>query len=85
MVHNTPVRHSFTTCTTNVTKALHFASVNKWTVNICNNLGLEAEELVRLKYITGYAKLYENNDYSKAQYSEKQVEEKQKWEKENKA
>ena len=41
---------------------------------ICNNLGLEAEELIRLKYITGYAKLYENNDYSRAAYSEKQVE-----------
>ena len=54
-------------------------------LEVCNNLGLEAEELVRLKYITGYAKLYENNDYSKAQYSEKQVAEKQKWEEENKS
>lgn len=43
-------------------------------LEVCNNLGLEAEELVRLKYITGYAKLYENNEYNRAAYSEKQVE-----------
>lgn len=49
-------------------------------LEVCNNLGLEAEELVRLKYITGYAKLYENNEYSRAAYSEKQVEEQKKWE-----
>lgn len=49
-------------------------------LEVCNNLGLEAEELVRLKYITGYAKLYENNEYSRAAYSEKQVEELKKYE-----
>lgn len=49
-------------------------------LEVCNNLGLEAEELVRLKYITGYAKLYENNEYSRAAYSEKQVEEVKKYE-----
>ena len=49
-------------------------------LEVCNNLGLEAEELIRLKYITGYAKLYEGNEYSKAAYSEKQVEELQKYE-----
>lgn len=49
-------------------------------LEVCNNLGLEAEELVRLKYITGYAKLYENNEFSRAAYSEKQVEEQKKWE-----
>lgn len=49
-------------------------------LEVCNNLGLEAEELVRLKYITGYAKLYENNEYSRASYSEKQVEELKKYE-----
>lgn len=54
-------------------------------LEVCNNLGLEAEELVRLKYITGYAKLYENNDYSRAAYSEKQVEEMQKYKKEQEA
>lgn len=48
-------------------------------LEVCNNLGLEAEELVRLKYITGYAKLYEHNEYSRAAYSEKQVEEMKKY------
>ena len=42
-------------------------------VEVCNQLGLEAEELVRLKYITGYAKLYENNEFTRAQISPKQA------------
>ncbi len=33
---------------------------------VCNELGMEAEELVRIKYISGYAKLYENAEYSKS-------------------
>lgn len=31
---------------------------------ICNKLGLEAEELARLKHITGYSKLYKDVPYS---------------------
>lgn len=50
-------------------------------LHICNELGMEAEELVRLKYITGYAKLYENAEYSKAAISEYQAKEKAEWEK----
>lgn len=42
-------------------------------VEVCNSLGLEPEELVRYKFITGYAKLYENGEYSKAKYSDNQV------------
>ncbi len=49
-------------------------------LQVCNELGLEAEELIRLKHITGYAKLYMNNTYTKAKMSEKQVEEKRKYE-----
>ena len=52
-------------------------------LEICNNIGLEAEELVRLKYITGYAKLYENNEYSRAAMTENQAKQKAKWEEEN--
>ena len=52
-------------------------------LEICNNIGLEAEELVRLKYITGYAKLYEDNDFSRAAMTEHQAAEKAKWEEEN--
>jgi ParB-like chromosome segregation protein Spo0J len=34
--------------------------------DICNELGMEAEELLKLKYITGFAKLYEDVEFSKA-------------------
>lgn len=38
-----------------------------WTdERICNELGMESEELIRLKYVTGYAKLYENVKYNNA-------------------
>jgi hypothetical protein len=53
-------------------------------VEVCNNLGLEPEELVRYKYITGYAKLYENGTYSKAVYSDNQVTARLDYEKEQK-
>lgn len=33
---------------------------------ICNELGMEADELVRLKYITGYSKLYEKAEFNNA-------------------
>ena len=34
--------------------------------DICNELGMEAEELLKLKYITGFAKLYEDAEFNKA-------------------
>lgn len=38
-----------------------------WTdARICNELGMEAEELLRLKYVTGFAKLYADHEYNKA-------------------
>lgn len=40
---------------------------------ICNKIGLEAEELVRLKYITGFAKLHMNHEYSRAFLTDRQV------------
>ena len=52
-------------------------------LEVCNNLGLEAEELVRLKYITGYAKLYEKSEYSKACMTAGQAEELAKYRKES--
>ena len=33
---------------------------------ICAELGMEADELIRLKYVTGFAKLFENVEYRKA-------------------
>lgn len=52
-------------------------------LEICNELGLEAEELVRLKHITGYAKLYEHSTFSRAAISENQAQELAKYQKEH--
>lgn len=40
---------------------------------ICNELGMEAEELIRLKHITGFAKLFENTEYKKAWMTRRQI------------
>ncbi len=50
---------------------------------ICNELGLEVEELVRLKYITGFAKLFEKTEYSKAWEADTQIKAKAEYKKEN--
>lgn len=53
-------------------------------LEVCNKLGLEPEELIRLKYITGYAKLYEDREFSKAMITEHQIEEKINYDNNNK-
>lgn len=40
---------------------------------ICNHLGMDAEELVRLKHITGFSKLFANAEYSKAWVKRNQI------------
>lgn len=40
---------------------------------ICNEVGLEPEELARLKYVTGFAKLFENAQYGKAWETDRQL------------
>jgi len=48
---------------------------NGWgDARICAELGLEKEELARLKYITGYAKLYKDAEYSRAMETPRQIE-----------
>lgn len=42
-------------------------------------LGLEKEELIRLKHLTGYAKFFENSEYNHAIMTDKQIEEKLKY------
>lgn len=49
---------------------------------ICFELGLEKEELIRLKHITGYAKFFENSSYSQAMETDKQIEERLKYQRE---
>lgn len=46
---------------------------------ICNKLGLDATELVKLKHITGYSKLYENAEYGKAWTTDYQIRERKKY------
>jgi len=40
---------------------------------ICNQLGMAPEELIRLKHITGFSKLYANAEYRQAWMTERQV------------
>ena len=40
---------------------------------ICNELGMEPEELLRLKHITGFAKLFEDTEYARAWETRRQI------------
>jgi ParB-like chromosome segregation protein Spo0J len=47
---------------------------NGWgDVEICNHLGMGADELLRLKHITGFSKLFENTEYNKAWMTKHQI------------
>ena len=48
---------------------------------ICNELGMEPDELIRLKHITGFSKLFKNVEYSRAWESEDQIKIKKEFEK----
>lgn len=41
--------------------------------DICSELGMEADELLRLKHITGFSKLFENVEYQKAWETKNQI------------
>lgn len=41
---------------------------------ICAELGIEPDELVRLKHVTGFSKLFENVDYRKSWETKRQIE-----------
>jgi ParB-like chromosome segregation protein Spo0J len=54
---------------------------NGWTdARICHEIGLEPEELRRLKHVTGYAKFFLNGSYSRATETPVQIEERLKYE-----
>lgn len=40
---------------------------------VCNELGMEPEEILRLKHITGFSKLFENTEYKKAWVTKRQI------------
>jgi len=47
---------------------------NGWTdEEICNHLGMEPEEILKLKHITGFSKLFKDVEYNKAWESKRQI------------
>lgn len=50
---------------------------------ICNKLGMEAEELARLKHVTGYSKLYSDQEYSRPVLTSAQAKAKSDYKKEH--
>ncbi len=47
---------------------------NGWSdPDICNELGMEPEELLRLKHITGFSKLFEDVEYKRAWETKRQI------------
>lgn len=47
---------------------------NGWSDNeICNHLGMEPEEILKLKHITGFSKLFENVEYNKSWQTKNQI------------
>jgi hypothetical protein len=51
--------------------------------HICNEVGLEPEELIRLKYVTGFAKLFENVQYGTAWETDTQIRERRNYQEAN--
>lgn len=57
---------------------------NGWAdTDICNHLGMQPDELLRLKHITGFSKLFADQEYNKAWVSKHQIQLKKKIENEN--
>ena len=47
---------------------------NGWAdADICNELGMEAEELVKLKHITGFSKLFSDVEYKQSWETPNQI------------
>lgn len=51
--------------------------------DICNELGMEPEELIRLKHLTGFSKLFEDTEYKKAWETRGQIKVRTRYEKEH--
>lgn len=61
-------------CVTGMANIVFKMLDNGWSdADICNELGMEPEELLRLKHITGFSKLFENQEYSKAWETKNQI------------
>lgn len=54
---------------------------NGWSdIEVCKELGMEHEELIRLKHVTGFSKLFENVEYKRAYETKRQIKLRQEWE-----
>lgn len=51
--------------------------------HICEHLGMEKEELVKLKHVTGFSKLFEDVEYRRAWETQKQIKLRKEWEEKN--
>ena len=62
--------HSISGMSNMVFEMLH----NGWSdSDICNELGMDGSELIRLKHITGFSKLFANAEYNKAWVTKRQI------------
>lgn len=53
---------------------------NGWQdAEICNHLGMDAEELLKLKHITGFSKLFANAEYKKSWETKSQIRMRKDW------
>ena len=43
--------------------------------DVCNELGMEPEEMLKLKHLTGFAKLFEDAEYKKSWETKNQIQE----------
>lgn len=53
--------------------------------DVCNELGMEPEELLKLKHLTGFSKLFANTEYKMAWETKNQIIERMKYEKATKS
>jgi hypothetical protein len=53
---------------------------NGWPeAQICRELGMEPEEVIRLKHVTGFSKLFENAEYKRAWETKSMIKIRQEW------
>ena len=53
---------------------------NGWTeLEVCNQLGMEPEEVLKLKHLTGFSRLFENEEYKRAWQTRRQIEVRRAW------
>lgn len=57
---------------------------NGWSEkDICNHLGMEPEEILKLKHVTGFSKLFEDAEYKKAWETKKMMKLKKEYDEQN--